>query len=456
MSNIERRNRINQLKERLFFEIKDSAGGGGGGYGAPDIPSYNAPAVQQQAPPSYSQPARPSYNQQAPPKPSYNAKPSYGGGGGKGGKILEIPLPDLPIPDPIQFKAGVLRSKGRIASGLLHTKAGILRAGANILAQKANALDKFAQAIPAIKANLINTMTGFGGGGGGGYGAPPPSNTYGAPPPQPSYNNNRPQPQQQAPPLGPTQSSYNGGTSAPQSFNTGNSFGSTSAPQSFNNGNGNNFVNSVQSSSNSQGSYNSGSSNSQSNSFNPPSNNQNFRPSNQDGYGSPTGDVITGAGITTIVEPRDVGNIQVGSSLTFGNNNQANNNQFTNQGNSIDSFRSNNGFNPLVQSTLDQTSNGKRNVFGTAGIGSNQIRPGQQTSITLNDLNNLRNQQEKLVLQETRAAQQVRGNTVQRSSTGTAVILVVRLVSQNLAHSNERGDRVGKFNCRRMIPESGQ
>ena len=54
-------------------------------------------------------------------------------------------MPDLPIPDPIEFKAAVLRSKGRIASGLLHTKAGLLRAGANILAQKANALDKFAQ-----------------------------------------------------------------------------------------------------------------------------------------------------------------------------------------------------------------------------------------------------------------------------------------------------------------------
>ena len=59
--------------------------------------------------------------------------------------MIEIPVPDLPIPDPIEFKAAVLRSKGRIASGLLHTKAGLLRAGANILAQKANALDKFAQ-----------------------------------------------------------------------------------------------------------------------------------------------------------------------------------------------------------------------------------------------------------------------------------------------------------------------
>ena len=73
----------------------------------------------------------------------------------------------------------IYRSKGRIASGLLHAKAGILRAGANILAQKANALDKVAQAIPAAKAGLINQIQGVGGGlslpgigGGGGYGAP--------------------------------------------------------------------------------------------------------------------------------------------------------------------------------------------------------------------------------------------------------------------------------------------
>ena len=357
MSNIERRNRIDQLKERLFFEIKDQGlgGGGGGSYGAPDIPSYNAPTQQPQ---TYNQ-QPPSYNQQQP--PSYNAqpnKPSYGGGG-KGGKIIEIPIPDLPIPDPIQFKAGVLRSKGRIASGLLHTKAGILRAGANILAQKANALDKFAQAIPAIKANLINTMTGFGkGGGGGGYGAPP-SNTYGTPPqapPQPSYN--RPQQQQQQP-IGPSQSTYNS------------------------NSGGSSFVQ-------------------------PSSGSQSFRPSNQDSYGSPQGGVITGAGITT-----NVGNVAVGSSLSFGNNNNNNNgqsnynngNSFSNGGSitgtavtSVDSFRNSDGFNPLVQSTLDQASNGKRNVFS----GNGQIRPGQTTSITINDLNNFRGQGEKLVLQESR------------------------------------------------------
>lgn len=94
------------------------------------------------------------------------------------------------------FQAGVLRSKGRIASGLFHAKAGLLRAGANLLAQKANSLDKFAQAIPGLNAKVIQKLQGLkkGGGGGGGYGAPPspgyggpqppPSNTYGTPPKQ--------------------------------------------------------------------------------------------------------------------------------------------------------------------------------------------------------------------------------------------------------------------------------
>ena len=379
MSNIERRNRIDQLKERLFFEIKNQGGGGGGGYGAPDIPSYNAPQPQQ--PPTYNQPAP----QQQP--PSYGApKPSYGGG--KGGKIIEIPIPDLPIPDPIQFKAGVLRSKGRIASGLLHTKAGILRAGANILAQKANALDKFAQAIPAIKANLINTMTGFGGGGGGGYGAPP-SNTYGTPPAQPSYNQQAPQAPPQAPP------SYNQQQQPPSyqqqsnngNFNSGNSFNSNS-------NSGNSFVNNVPTSSSSQ----------------------TFRPSNQDGYGSPTGDVITGAGITTITSPRDTGNVAVSSSLSFGNSNSnynSNNNigpsaprdSFRTSGNGVRpgqsttiSLNGGNGFNPVIQSTLDQTNNGKRNVFNS-GNGFRQVQ---------NGLGGLRGSGEKLLLQESRG-QQVRG-----------------------------------------------
>ena len=154
-------------------------GGGGSGYGAPQKPSYGAPAQR----PSYGTPQ---------PKPSYGAqKPSYGApGGGLNFKQIELPVPDINLPDPIEFKAGVLRSKGRIASGLLHAKAGILRAGANILAQKANALDKVAQAIPAVKAGLINTLKGFGGdkGGGGGYGAP--QSGYGTPQQQsrPQYN----------------------------------------------------------------------------------------------------------------------------------------------------------------------------------------------------------------------------------------------------------------------------
>ena len=106
-------------------------GGGGSGYGAPQKPSYGAPA------------ARPSYGTPQP-KPSYGSpKPSYGapGGGGLNFKQIELPVPDINLPDPIEFKAGVLRSKGRIASGLLHAKAGILRAGANILAQKVKAIN---------------------------------------------------------------------------------------------------------------------------------------------------------------------------------------------------------------------------------------------------------------------------------------------------------------------------
>ena len=67
MSNLERRQRIDELKERLFLEIKNKGGGGGGaGYGAPDIPSYNAPAAPPPAPapaPSYGAPNLPSYGQ---------------------------------------------------------------------------------------------------------------------------------------------------------------------------------------------------------------------------------------------------------------------------------------------------------------------------------------------------------------------------------------------------------
>ena len=87
MSNLERRQRIDELKERLFLEIKNK-GGGGAGYGAPDIPSYNAPAAPPPAPaPSYNAPA---------PAPSYGAPniPSYGQFDGFGfnkgpGKVTE-------------------------------------------------------------------------------------------------------------------------------------------------------------------------------------------------------------------------------------------------------------------------------------------------------------------------------------------------------------------------------
>ena len=58
------------------------------------------------------------------------------------------------------------------------------------------------QAIPAIKANFINSLQGLGGGkggGGGGYGAPPPPSSYGAPAPAPSYNAPAPAPSYGAP-----------------------------------------------------------------------------------------------------------------------------------------------------------------------------------------------------------------------------------------------------------------
>ena len=42
-----------------------------------------------------------------------------------------------------------------------------------------------------------------------------------------------------------------------------------------------------------------------------------------------------------------------------------------------------NGFSPLTTSTLDQTVLPKRNVFGTV---SGQVKPGQTTTITLNNL----------------------------------------------------------------------
>ena len=349
MSNLERRQRIDELKERLFFEIKNKgAGGGGAGYGAPDIPSYNAPApapsynvqapAPTQQPPSYNAPA-PSYG--APSIPSYGSFDGFGFNKGPG-KVIEIPVPDLPIPDPIEFKAAVLRSKGRIASGLLHTKAGLLRAGANILAQKANALDKFAQAIPAIKANFINSLQGLGGGkggGGGGYGAPqPPASGYNAPAPQspvqqpPAYNNN----------------------GRPATINSNQGTISNIQPVS-----------------------------------------QTFTPSNNapDSYGSPVAGVITNPrGNTNIItnnNPDSVANVPVGSSLTFGSSNSG-----------LDSgLSSSNGFNPITTSTFTQSASlPKRNVFGTV---RGQVQPGQTTTITLG---NLRQSPEQL-LRETRQQQ---------------------------------------------------
>ena len=338
MSNLERRKRIDELKERLFFEIKDKGlGGGGAGYGAPDIPSYNAPAPTQQ-PPSYNAPSPPSYGQFD--GFNFNKGP---------GKIIEIPVPDLPIPDPLEFKAGVLRSKGRIASGLLHTKAGLLRAGANILAQKANALDKFAQAIPAIKANLINSLQGFGkgGGGGGGYGAPP-AQSYNSPAPQqppPSYNNNSPV---QVPAQQPPQTYNNNNNGRPSTFTSSN--------------------------------------------IQPVS--QTFRPSNGDSYGSPVGGVITSTNTDSVT------NVPVGSSLSFGGVDPGLGPRL----NPTSSQISANGFNPITQSTFDQSglSQPKRNVLGTV---SGQVRPGQLTTITLNDLQQLRQNNEGLVLRETRQQQ---------------------------------------------------
>lgn len=105
--------------KRFFTGGKGGSGGGGGGlfgslggvlggsgnsggsYGAPK-PSYGTPQ------PSYGTP-QPSYGT---PKPSYNNKPSYNGpglGGGLSFKNIELPVPDIPLPDPIEFKAGVLR-----------------------------------------------------------------------------------------------------------------------------------------------------------------------------------------------------------------------------------------------------------------------------------------------------------------------------------------------------------
>ncbi|XP_023334365.1 putative uncharacterized protein DDB_G0282133 isoform X2 [Eurytemora carolleeae] len=368
MSDEEKMLRLKDLQRRIFSDIGNK-GGGNSGYGAPPSNSYSVPTYDAPAP-SYNQP-QPSYN--PPSKPSYNqpSKPSYGGGKGPG-KVIEIPIPNInlpKLPNPIEFKAGVLRSKGRIASGLLHTKAGLLRAGANILAQKANALDRFAQAIPGLNSNIINSM---GGGGGGGYGAPP-SNTYGAPPPSNTYGAPPPSNGYGAPqgPLisGPNQNSQGSRPSfSNNNFNSnslGNSFSSgVQAPDSYSgaqnsNSNNNNFVNSVQ----------------------PVQNN--FRPSNTDSYGSPQGSTITGSLNGNSFSGGNTANIPVGTSLSFGNSNNglstyssnngfssSNNNGFSNSNsgfsNNGNSFSSSNngGFNDLNQNSGSSSSNGFNNNNG--------------------------------------------------------------------------------------------
>ena len=288
-------------------ERSEQRSGQSSGYGAPQ-PSYGAPTS----------------------RPSYNAKPSYGGGGGKGinFKQIEIPVPDIELPNPLDFKAGVLRSKGRIASGLLHAKAGILRAGANILAQKANTLDKIAQAIPAVKAGLIQKLKGVGDkGGGGGYGAPSsgyntPSSGYNAPQGPPSYN---------APssgygvPQGPVLSG-GGGASLSSTFNNAgggggysgnlNNFGGGGSIGSGYNSGGNNFG--------SGSGFDSGFSSSGSgyNSGNFGSNN-NFASAPVENFG--------GGGLTS----GTVNNIPLTSSLSFGGGGSSVGNSFSSTGNSF-------------------------------------------------------------------------------------------------------------------------
>lgn len=363
MSDVEKMNRLNDMQRRIFFEIKNK--GVDDGYGAPPSNSYSVPT----------------YNAPAP-------KPSYKGKGG--GKVVEIPIPDINLPNPIEFKAGVLRSKGRIASGLLHTKAGILRAGANILAQKANALDKFAQAIPGLKASLINGIKGFGGGKGGGqgYGAPkPPSNTYGAPPPsngygvpkapvvKPTYSQQRPTPQPSY--NNNNNNNFQSGNSFGNNFSNGNNFNSVQAPS---NGysTGNNNINSVQAPVNSYSTSSGGNNNNNfngipsSNSFSTGGNSfstggnsfnslqpgnsfngaqsvqNNFQSSSVDSYGNPQGSVITS------LNNGNTASIPVGSSLSFGNSNSNgfsnnNNNQFSNSNsngfsNNNNKYNNNNGF----------------------------------------------------------------------------------------------------------------
>uniref|UniRef100_A0A0K2U802 Uncharacterized protein n=1 Tax=Lepeophtheirus salmonis TaxID=72036 RepID=A0A0K2U802_LEPSM len=201
---------------------------------------------------SFSEPS--SYNTYS----SYSQKPSYGSSKGVVDfKTISIPVPDLKFPSPVEFKAGVLRSKGRIASGLLHAKAGILRAGANILAQKAAVLDRVAHTIPAVKAHIIKQLkqqSGYGNHGSGGpsYGAPRPSYGYSnqgssggggsyRAPSIPTYNSNN------------AQSTYNSGSN----INNNNNNNGYQNNQNINNNNNNGYQNNQNINNNNNGYQNS-------------------------------------------------------------------------------------------------------------------------------------------------------------------------------------------------------
>ena len=351
-------------------------------------------------------------------------------------------MPDIPLPDPIEFKAGVLRSKGRIASGLLHAKAGILRAGANILSQKANALDKVAQAIPAVKAGLINTLKGFGGdkGGGGGYGAPQQQG-YGAPQQQ-SYN----APQQQsynAPSngYGTPQGPINGGPTLQNYGNQGvNNIPSTNFNvqpqnnfQNVNVGSSLNFANNQAQQRPQQQQY--GNNQNQFSNNRPvfSNNNQLFTNNNQqqtvfnnaaqsapDSYGSPVGNPIG---------PSTTSNNNNQLFFSNNNNNQAqqavggysvsNNNQFSannnvqNQQQAIGSYsngNNNNQFNPInpVNTVTVATNNQllqNTNLVPNANVDSNPAALTFVNNDIASQANPFLSTPEKLLLQESRQQQ---------------------------------------------------
>ena len=274
-----------------------------------------------------------------------------------------------------------------------------MRAGANILAQKANTLDKIAQAIPAVKAGLIQKLKGGDKGGGGygapssGYGAPTPS--YGAPQPPPSYN---------APstgygvPQGPVLTG-GGGASLSSTFNGGggggggggynggnnNNFGGGGGGGGFSGGNNNNFGGGGNfAASTSQ--YNSGSNNIASNNFA----SNNFASNN---FASPALDSY-GTGLTS----GTVNNIPLQSSISFGGGSS----NFGSSGNSVsqsapDSYGSplgepisnfdNNNNNQILTST--NFNNNNNNQLLTTNFNNNQDSYGSGNSNTNN--NNINN-----------------------------------------------------------------